>query len=153
MIIHSLNDAMEILQGDTPIAKLKASLGEDISIDSILDDAAEYFLDSELAAYLSDVIKDIGYTKGAVLEKANIDEVTGFQIFSGITHPTFNTLLRICVAATFTLTETQKAIELAGYAPLNSNNERDRILMHCIMYMKSISEVNSLLYEANVTLL
>lgn len=153
MKINSLNEAMEILQRDTPLSKLKASIGEEISIDSVLDDSGEYITDTELAFFLSTVINEIGYTKSEVMEKAGLSEITGFQIFSGITHPTFDTLMRICIGGGFTLTETQRAIELAGYKPLDPENERDVVLIHALMYLKSIKEVNNTLYELNQPIL
>lgn len=153
MIIKSLNEAMEILQKDTPLSKFKASIGEDISIDAVLNYSGDYITDSELAHFLSGVIDDVGFTKAEVMKRAGVSEGLGFQVFSGITTPTFNTLMRICIGANFTLTETQRAIELAGYTPLDSECERDAVLIHGIMYMKSISSINKTLAELGQTLL
>lgn len=153
MKINSLDEAMDLLQRGTPISELTNPDGEEISIDSILDDSTEFITDSELAFYLSTVISEIGYTKSEVIEKAGLSDIGGFQIFSGIMHPTFNTLIRICLAAGFTLSETQRAIELSGYSQLNENNERDAVIIHAIMYMKDIKEVNQSLYELNQTIL
>lgn len=153
MKIRSLNDAMEILQKDTAIAKLKTSIGEDISIDTILDHSGDYVIDTELANYLSITIDEIGFSKAAVMKNAGIDEVTGFQIFSGITAPDFNTLMRICIGATMNLEETQKAIQLAGFIPLDPDNRRDKILIHGLTYMKNINAINESLYSEDLPIL
>lgn len=108
MKIRSLNDAMELLQKDTAIAKLKTQLGEDISIDNVLDHSGDYVIDTDLASYLTLTIKHIGISKAQALRAAGIDDVTGFQIFSGIMVPKFNTLMRLCIGATMTLAETRK---------------------------------------------
>lgn len=147
MNIKSLDEAMEILQRDTPLSKHVASIGKDINIDTVLENSAEYITDTELAYYLSTVINEIGYTKSEAIKLAGLSEVVGFQIFSGITRPTFNVLMRICIGAGFTLTETQRAIELAGYTPLNPNDERDVVLIHALMHLKKINDVNQTLYD------
>lgn len=151
MKIRSLNDAMEILQRDTPLSKLKASIGEDISIDAVLDNSGDYITDSELAHFLSVIIDEIGFSKAEVMKRAGLNDVLGFQIFSGITLPTFNTLMRICIGANFNLTETQRAIELAGFTPLDPECERDVVLIHGIMYMKSIRSINQTLNALELT--
>ena len=69
MDIKSLNEAMEILQKDTVLSKAKATMGEDISLDAVLDQTSEYITDSELAKYLSEVIADIGMTKAEVMRR------------------------------------------------------------------------------------
>lgn len=151
MKINSLSEAMEILQKDTPLSKYQSAIGEDINIDTMLDHSADYITDSELARFLSSVIDDIGYTKAEVMERAGIDEGLGFQIFSGITFPTFNTLIRICIGAGFTLSETQRAIELAGFTPLDPDSTRDGVLIRGLMHMKSIPSINMTLSQLEQT--
>jgi len=146
MKINSLNDAMEFLHEQSPTE-------ESSNIDAVLDHSSDYVTDTELANYLSGLIEEIGFTKSEVMLKAGLDEGLGFQIFSGITTPTFNTLFRICLAATFTLAETQKAIELAGFTPLDDNNPRDSVLIRALLYMKSINDINNELYSLNQSLL
>ncbi|MBE5958979.1 MAG: hypothetical protein E7254_08995 [Lachnospiraceae bacterium] len=153
MTINSLSEGTEILRRNTPIARVKMAIGEDITLESVYEAAKPLITDAELGDYLNNVIDDIGYTKSEVIEKANIDEIMAFQIFTGLVHPTFNTLLRICIAAGFTLDETQNAIELAGYTRLNEANKRDEILIRGITYMKPINALNHLLYEMGDTLL
>lgn len=153
MRIKSLNEAMEILQHDTPISRVKKAIGEDISIDNVLEHSGEYIKNTELADYLSKCFEEIGFTKAEVMKRAGISDVLGFQVFSGVATPTFNTLIRICIGGTLNLAETQTAIELAGYTPLVSSNRRDEILINGIMYMKSINAINDSLYSEHLTLL
>lgn len=156
MQIKSLNEAMEILQKDTRLSKELAAMGEDVSIDAVLEASKELLNDSPLAKYLLEVIEDIDVDKADVLRKGGVDENLGFQVFAGITRPTFNTLFRICHGATFTLTETQKALELAGYSPLGTSykyKKRDEVIISGIIYMKSIERMNEILYEINQTLI
>ena len=153
MTINSLSEGLEILHGDTPAARVKIAIGDEISLDAVYEAAKPLLTDCELGDYLCQVIDDIGYTKSEVMEKASIDDVLGFQILTGMVHPTFNALLRICIGAGFTLDETQNAIELAGYKRLDESNKRDEILIRGITYMKPISALNDLLYEIGDTLL
>lgn len=153
MNIKSLDEAMALLQRNTPLSKHAESIGQDINIDTVLENSAEYIIDTELAYYLSTIINEIGYTKSEAIKLAGLNEIVGFQIFSGITRPTFNTLMRICIGSGFTLNETQRAIELAGYTPLDPNNERDVVLIHALMHFKKITEVNETLYNLGYIIL
>lgn len=153
MNIKSLDEAMALLQRNTPLSKHAESIGQDINIDTVLENSAEYIIDTELAYYLSTIINEIGYTKSEAIKLAGLNEIVGFQIFSGITRPTFNTLMRICIGSGFTLNETQRAIELAGYTPLDPNNERDVVLIHALMHLKKITEVNETLYNLGYIIL
>lgn len=153
MKIRSINDAMEILQKDTAISKFKASIGEDVSIDAVLDDSGDYAIDTDLAVYLTYTVNEIGLTKAQALANAGIDEVLGFQIFSGITVPNFNTLMRICIGAGMTVAETQEAIKLAGFLPLDPEEKRDKIIIHGLTYMRTVNAVNESLYREDLPLL
>jgi hypothetical protein len=153
MTINSLSEGLEILHRDTPAARVKQAIGDEITLENVYEAAKPFIPSDELGSYLCNVIDDIGYTKTEVMEKAGIDEVLGFQIITDMIHPTFNALMRICLAAGFTLDETQKAIELAGYKCLSEDNKRDEILIHGITYMKPISKLNELLYDIGDTLL
>ena len=152
MIIETLNEAFELLQKDTPIAKAQRALGEDLSLDAIYDASRHLMTPTPFTDYLHTKLKEIKITKQACIEEGLIDPTIAFQVFAGLTHPTFNTLIRICYGGYFTLDETQQAIELAGYKPLVDDNPRDSIIKTGLIFHKPISAINDDLYYIDPSL-
>lgn len=152
MVIETLNEAFELLQKDTPLAKANAALGEDMSIDAIYD-ASKYLMSpTPFTQFLDSKLKTIKVTKQQCIEEGMLDPVIAYQVFAGLTHPTFNTLIRLCYGAYFTLDETQEAIELAGYKPLTNDSPRDSIIMTGLIFHKPISAINDDLYYIDPSL-
>lgn len=152
MTIQSLNEAMEILQGDTPLAQSLINKGEDISLDTVFEASQGLYEETEFTIYMRDLIQEIGLPLEKVVEDAHIDKVLCYQVLTGITRPTFNTLIRICYGAYFSLEETQKAILLSGYKPLIKDNPRDSILISGLVFHKPISEINNEMYYLDPSL-
>ncbi|MBR3646520.1 MAG: hypothetical protein IKN54_08870 [Lachnospiraceae bacterium] len=146
MNIISLNEAMEILQGDTPLAIAMSHSGEDISLDAVYAASEGLYEETDFTQYLKSILTDIGIPLEKIAEDAHIDKVLCYQVLVGITRPTFNTLIRLCYGAYFSIEETQKAIALSGYKPLNKDDPRDSILISGLIFHKSISEINNEMY-------
>ena len=54
---------------------------------------------TNIADYLYDVFKEKCLVKSQVFRKAEVDEIFGYQIFSGRKNPSRNTLIAICIVA------------------------------------------------------
>ena len=84
-----------------------------------------------------------------MFRKAEIDEIYGYQIFSGKKNPSRNTLIAICIGARFTINEIQTALKIAGYATLYSKMKRDSIIIFGINNSKEVCEINEMLFDQN----
>ena len=107
------------------------------------------FLDNTISEYLYNVFAEKCLVKSRVFRKAEIDEIYGYQIFSGKKNPSRNTLIAICIGARFTLNEIQSALKIAGYATLYSKSKRDSIIIFGINNSKEVCEINELLFNQN----
>ena len=78
------------------------------------------------ADYMRGKFKEHGILQQNIFLAADIPERYGYKLISGEKHTTDrNTILRICLAAEFTLEETQEALILYGMAPLYWRIPRD----------------------------
>lgn len=117
------------------------------NIDDYFKENGDSLIDTRISDYLYNVFKEKCLTKSQVFKKAEVDEIYGYQIFSGRKNPSRNTLLAICIGAKFTLNEIQAALKIAGYATLYSKNKRDSLIIYGITHAKSVLEINEMLFN------
>lgn len=132
-----------------PTSELLKQLNNTNNLDEYFKQNQEYFLDTTISEYLYDAFADKCLVKSRVFRKAEIDEIYGYQIFSGKKKPSRNTLIAICIGARFTLNEIQTALKIAGYAPLYSKSKRDSIIIFGINNSKEVREINEMLFDQN----
>ena len=118
------------------------------NIDDYFKENSDSLIDTQLSDYLYDVFKEKCLVKSQVFKKAEVDEIYGYQIFSGRKNPSRNTLIAICIGARFTLNEIQAALKIAGYATLYAKNKRDSLIIYGINQAKSVLEINERLFDA-----
>ena len=119
------------------------------NIDKYLKDNSDYMLDRGLSEILESIIDKKGLKKSLVIKKAEISEVYGYQIFSGVKKPLRDKLLSICIAMELTLEETQDVLKHGSFALLYPKNKRDSIIIYGINNKLSVCEINNLLYDKN----
>lgn len=117
------------------------------NIEEYFKENEAYLIDITVAQYLKDMFFKKHLVKSRVFRKAEIDEIYGYQIFSGRKNPSRNTLLALCIGAEFTFEETQTALKIAGFAPLYAKNKRDSIIIYSMNNGKTVCEINEILYE------
>ena len=98
---------------------------------------------------IDEYFKEKCLVKSQVFRKAEVDEIFGYQIFSGRKNPSRNTLIAICIGARFTLNEIQAALKIAGFATLYAKNKRDSLIIYGITHAKSVLEINEMLWGEN----
>ena len=95
------------------------------------------------------LFKEKGVTQQTVFLKADIPERYGYKLLSGEKHTKQrDVILRICYAAEFTLTETQRALKKYGMPELYAKISRDALLM--IVFNErpgGIADVNEVLQK------
>lgn len=119
------------------------------NIDDYFKENGEQLIQTNIADYLYDVFKEKCLVKSQVFCKAEVDEIFGYQIFSGRKNPSRNTLIAICIGARFTLNEIQAALKIAGFATLYAKNKRDSLIIYGITHAKSVLEINEMLWGEN----
>jgi hypothetical protein len=117
------------------------------NIDDYFKKNEDSLIHTSIADYLYNVFKEKCLVKSQVFKKAEVDEIYGYQIFSGRKNPSRNTLIAICIGARFTLNEIQTALKIAGYATLYAKNKRDSLIIYGISHAKSVLEINELLFN------
>jgi len=133
-----------------PTNDLMNELGNSKNINSYLNENKDYLIDKNIAQILTDVLNQKNLKKSDVIQKAEISEVYGYQLFSGVkTNPSRDKILCICIAMQLTLEEIQNLLKLSGFAPLYPKSKRDSLIIFGINSSMSVFEINNSLYDQN----
>lgn len=132
-----------------PTDELMSEINQSNNIDKYLKDNSDYMVDCGLSDILESIIDKKGLKKSLVIKKAEISEVYGYQIFSGVKKPLRDKLLSICIAMELNLDETQEVLKYGSFALLYPKNKRDSIIIYGINNKLSVCEINNLLYDKN----
>lgn len=117
------------------------------NLDKYLRDNQSYLIDLSIQDFLNKYIKEKNLVKSQILKNAEMNEIYGYQIFSGSRTPSRDKLLALCIGMGMTLEETQGALKIAGFASLYPKSKRDSIIIHGINQGNTIIEINNLLYD------
>jgi len=117
------------------------------SFKSFYNENKEYYVDKSLSELLQQLLTEKGLKKAQVIKNAEISEVYGYQIFSGVRVPEKNKLLALAVGFGLNLDEVQNLLKCAGYSQLYVKHPLDSIVIYGICNKKTVVEINELLYE------
>jgi len=110
----------------------------------------DYMVSGNLSALLQELIDTKGLKKSQVIKNAELAEVYGYQIFSGIRVPERKKLLCLAVGMGLNIEETQRLLKCAGYSQLYVKLPFDSILLYGLCKALSVVQINELLYEYNL---
>lgn len=99
------------------------------------------------AAYMRETFREKGVLQQNVFLAADLSENYGYKLISEEKH-TINrdTILRLCLAAGFSMSETQEALVLYGMAPLYVRFPRDVVFLTAIRHrIRDVHQVNALM--------
>ena len=102
---------------------------------------------------LEKALAEKGLKKAEVIRSAEMQEATGYAIFSGFRHPERKRALALLIALGLSFDEIQKALKQAGYAPLYVKNPFDCVVIYGIVNGYSVADINGLLFEYGEPLL
>lgn len=89
-----------------------------------------------------------GLSKSAVVEASQIEHSYGYQLFSGKRkRPSRNVLLRLALAMSLTLAETQQLLRSAQVSMLYPRQRRDCIIIKAIINQSGLMNCDLTLYE------
>lgn len=130
-----------------PTDELLNSLNNTDNIDTFFKENNEFMIDKRLQEYLNTLVTKKSLKKSEILKNAEINDIYGYQIFSGVRKPSRDKLVCICIGMKLSLEETQSVLKLGGFAPLYPKNKRDCIIIFGIKNNQSVCEINNILYE------
>jgi uncharacterized protein YqgQ len=119
--------------------------------DSFVEDNKDSMLSdsNSFSTYVKGLMSQKGISQQTVFLNADVPERYGYKLLSGEKHTKQrDVILRLCYAAEFTLSETQRALKKYGMSELYAKDERDALIM--IVFNErpgSIIDVNGLLKE------
>lgn len=99
-------------------AEIVKELGLCPDFQSFYSENKDYMVKSSLAQLLEELLQRKDLKKSQVIKNAEIAEVYGYQIFSGIRVPERKKLLSLAVGMGLNIDETQQLLKCAGYAQL-----------------------------------
>ncbi len=102
---------------------------------------------NSFSTYVKELMNKKGIKQQEVFLKADVPERYGYKLLSGEKHTKQrDVIVRICYAAEFTLSETQRALRKYGMAELYAKDERDALIMIAFNERPgSIIDVNTML--------
>lgn len=99
--------------------------------------------------YLDKLIKDKNISKATIIKLAGIDRTYGYQILNGRKNASRDKILKICIAAKFTIEETNRLLSLGSYTRLYSKDSRDSIIIFSLKKGLSTIDTDLLLDKYN----
>ena len=132
-----------------PTDELMDALNQSSSIEEYINNEQDYMIDSTISDYLNQLLTEKSLKKSAVIKNSELNEIYGYQIFSGKRIPSRDRLISIAFGMGSSLDEAQALLKYAGFAPLYPKQKRDSLLIWGISHQFSIYQINDLLYTEN----
>ena len=124
------------------------ALNQSSSIEEYINTEQDYLIDSAVCDYLNQLLEEKSLKKSTVIKNSELNEIYGYQIFSGKRIPSRDKLISISFGMNLSLDETQALLKYAG-APLYPKQKRDSLLIWGKNHQFSIYQINELLYAEN----
>ena len=132
-----------------PTDELMDALNQSSSIEEYINNEQDYMIDSTISDYLNQLLNEKSLKKSAVIKNSELNEIYGYQIFSGKRITSRDRLISIAFGMGSSLDEAQALLKYAGFAPLYPKQKRDSLLIWGISHQFSIYQINDLLYTEN----
>ena len=133
------------MQKDT--SEIVKELGLCPDFQTFYNENKDYMVSADLAQLLSALLESKALKKSQVIRNAELSEVYGYQIFSGVRVPERKKLLCLAVSMELNIDQTQKLLKCAGYAPLYVKLPVDSVVLYGLCNKMSVIEINELLYK------
>ncbi|MBR2013187.1 MAG: XRE family transcriptional regulator [Clostridia bacterium] len=133
------------MQKDT--TKILDELGLCPDFKSFYNENKNYMVTESLSMLLERLLEEKGLKKSVVIKRAELAEVYGYQIFSGLRVPERKKLLCLAIGMELNLEQVQTLLKCAGYSTLYVKIPFDSIVLFGICKGLSVVEINELLYE------
>ena len=101
-----------------PTDELMDALNQCSSVKEYINNEQDYLIDSAVCDYLNQLLEEKSLKKSTVIKNSELNEIYGYQIFSGKRIPSRDKLISISLGMNLSLDETQALLKYAGFAPL-----------------------------------
>jgi transcriptional regulator with XRE-family HTH domain len=139
--------------GQVPTHELWMRLFEAPSIDRFLSDNAEACDMPTLPEYLRALCEARGMEPGQVVKQAGVERSYGNRLFSGMRHPSRDTVLQLAFGFGLSTDETQQLLKVARVAPLHPKIKRDAVIAYALHKGFSLMDVRQELYDVGLPIL
>lgn len=133
------------MQKDT--SEIVKELGLCPDFQTFYDENKDYMLSESLSQLLNRLLEDNGMKKSQVIRDAELSEVYGYQIFSGVRVPERKKLLCLAVAMKLNIEQTQLLLKQAGYSQLYVKLPFDSVILYGLCKGLRVLQINELLYR------
>ena len=100
-----------------------------------------------LSECLNELLERHGLKKADVIRRAELAEVYGYQIFSGLRVPERKKILCLAIGMELPLDELQTLLKTTGYAPLYAKNPADCVVIYGVCRRYSVVQINDILFD------
>ena len=113
----------------------------------------DHLITGNLSELLEQLLAKKGLKKSQVIRNAELSEVYGYQIFSGVRVPERKKLLCLAVGMGLNIEETQQLLKCAGYSQLYVKLPFDSVVLYGLCKEMSVVQINELLYAYELEML
>ncbi|MEN8078394.1 helix-turn-helix transcriptional regulator [Clostridioides difficile] len=103
--------------------------------------------------YIEDIRTSKNIKKSTFIANSDISRTYAYQILNGLKMPSRDNVIKLCLAGNFSIEETNKALNLAGYNKLYSKDIRDSLIIYFLNNKYTVIDANMKLDEHNISLL
>lgn len=127
--------------------ELMSQLTKNTNIDRYVKENESSFVNTPLSEMLNKIAQDKHIVKSEAFKRAEINDIYGYQLFSGNRRPSRDKLIALCIGMKLNLEETQNILKCSEFAQLYPKLKRDSIIISGINQEKSVFEINQVLYQ------
>ena len=128
-------------------SEIVKELGLSPDFQTFYNENKEHMIHTDLAQILTELLQSKGLKKSHVIKNAELSEIYGYQIFSGVRVPERSKLLCLTISMGLNIDEVQHLLKCTGYPQLYVKNPFDSVILFGISKGMSVIEINELLYK------
>ena len=128
-------------------SKIVEELGICADFNTFYSENEQYTITKSLSEMLDELLVKKALKKSAVIKEAEISEVYGYQIFSGLRVPERKKLLCLAVGMHLNIEEAQNLLKHAGYSQLYVKIPFDSVILYGLCKRLSVMQINEILFE------
>ena len=128
-------------------SEIVKELGLSRDFQTFYNENKEYMIVANLVQLLAELLQRKGLKKSQVIKNAELSEIYGYQIFSGVRVPERKKLLCLALGMGLNIDEVQTLLKCAGYSQLYVKKPFDSVVLYGFCKGLSVIEVNELLYQ------
>ena len=133
------------MEKDTGMIVEELGLCDDFK--TFYEENKDYMITQTLSQMLQQLLEQTGRKKSQVIKNAELSEVYGYQIFSGLRVPERKKLLALAMGMQLNLQQVQQLLKCAGYPQLYVKLPFDSIILFGICKKMTVQQLNELLFS------